>query len=864
MDLLERAPFLDTLAEYADEACNGYGRLVLVSGESGVGKTALLEAFEERCKGTRWLWGACDGLLTPRPLGPLFDIGPQAGGELAGLCRRGATRDRLFAAFQAEISSPATFTVVAMEDLHWADEATIDLVSFLGRRLGRMPALVLVTYRDDELGEDHLLRVALGDLATQRATRRVRVPPLSAEAVRTLVGQRGVDAAELHRITDGNPFYVTEILEAGWPSVPPTVRDAVCARLARAVPATRCAVEAAAVIGSRVGRALLSAVLAGSGSSADDCLAAGIVVAEGNDFRFRHELARMAVEAGVAPDRKREVHAAVLAALEERGDADPAVLAHHAEGAGDDAAVLRHAPVAARCSSVLGAHREAAAQFERAMRCARDGDKVTRASLHEGLAGEYALLDRWEETEQELRAGLALRRELGDELRAGEDLRLLSTTLWRLCRGDESERAAEEAVRILELLPAGRELAWAYARLGASRWNRGRTDDGLGAIHMARDLGECLQLPDLESFGLHAIGITQARSGQDGIPLIERALRIAVDAALPEVVGNTYSSLQEAGVLLRRFADAERYFIAGMAYCEGRELGVYSLCLQGWRACALLLLGRWDDAAGISAEMLDRRGISPVNRLNPLRVLGSIRGRRGAPGTWELLDEALVLAEGTGEPQWMVPVRLARAEAYWLEGQPDSAEREADLADDVCAGRDARDGGALAAWLRRTGSRRAPRGELAEPYRLQMAGDWAEAARLWTGLGCPYDAALALGDATDETALRQALKIFASLGASPAVQLTRHKMRQLGIRSIPAGPRAATRSDPMGLTRREREVLGLICAGHTNAEIAAKLFISAKTVDHHVSAVLAKLDAPTRELAASHAARLGLAGAAEI
>jgi DNA-binding NarL/FixJ family response regulator len=144
-----------------------------------------------------------------------------------------------------------------------------------------------------------------------------------------------------------------------------------------------------------------------------------------------------------------------------------------------------------------------------------------------------------------------------------------------------------------------------------------------------------------------------------------------------------------------------------------------------------------------------------------------------------------------------------------------------------------------------------------------VAGEWAEASREWTSLGCHYEAALALHDAGGEAALRQALTIFTGLGAAAAAQLTRHKMRTLGIRSIPVGPRTATRADPLGLTRREREVLELICAGHSNAEIAAKLFLSARTVDHHVSAVLAKLGAPTRGAAAAYAARLGLAGTAE-
>ena len=860
VDLLERASFLDALAEYAAEARNGDGRLVLVSGESGIGKTALLEGFQQRSKGTRWLWGACDGLLTPRPLGPLFDIAVQSGGELAGLCQQGASRDRLFAAFHAELGSSGPFTVAVIEDLHWADEATSDLLSFLGRRLSRVSALLLVTYRDDELSEDHPLRVVLGDLATQRATRRMRLPPLSVGAVQFLAGPRDVDAAELHRITGGNPFYVTEILAAEWPSLPPTVRDAVAARLARAAPATRWAVEAAAVIGGRVNRALLSTVLAGSGTSVEECLGTGIIVADGNNLRFRHELARMAAEAGIAPQRRWELHASVLAVLEERGDADPAVLAHHAEGAGDAEAVLRHASAAARRSSALGAHREAAAQFERALRCADDADTAIRASLHEGLAGEYSLLDRWEEAEQELRTALTLRRGLGEDPRVGEDLRLLSTTLWRLCRGGESEEAAEEAVRILESLPPGGELARAYARLGASRWNRGQRDGGLSAIDKARDIGDHLHLPDVESYALHAMGMMQARSGRDGMPLVARALRVALDAGLPETAGNTYSSLQEAGVLLHRFADAERYFTAGMAFCEGREMGVFSLCLLGWRARALLLLGRWDEASDICAKMLHHRGISPVNRLNPLQVLGSIRGRRGAPGAWDLLNEALTLGAGTGEPGWVAPVRAARAELRWLSGEHELAAQEALAGYEFARGSsDPWMLGSLAIWLVRLGAPNGSPGEVPGPFALETAGDPAGAAAAWARVGRHYDAALAWLGSADEAGLRQALATFDGLGARAAASVARRRMRELGIKAIPRGPRPATRAAPAGLTAREQEVLALLADGLADRQISQRLFISERTVHHHVSAVLSKIGVSSRTAAVREAARLGIA-----
>jgi len=243
----------------------------------------------------------------------------------------------------------------------------------------------------------------------------MRLPSLSREAVRALVGQRDLDAGELYRVTGGNPFYVSEIMEAGWPSVPPTVRDAVAARLARSAPGARQVVESAAVIGTRVDRSLLCSALAGSGASVDECLPTGMLTADGAGLRFRHELVRMAVEASIAPHRKTELHARLLAALEEHGDADPALLAHHAEAAGDEKAVLRHAPEAARRSSALGAHRESAAQYERSLRFADESDGATLAPLYEGVAGEYSLLDRWQEAEGPLRTALRLRRELGDD-----------------------------------------------------------------------------------------------------------------------------------------------------------------------------------------------------------------------------------------------------------------------------------------------------------------------------------------------------------------------------------------------------------------------------------------------------------------
>src|SRR5205807_2330158 len=183
---------------------------------------------------------------------------------------------------------------------------------------------------------------------------------------------------------------------------------------------------------------------------------------------------------------------------------------------------------------------------------------------------------------------------------------------------------------------------------------------------------------------------------------------------------------------------------------------------------------------------------------------------------WEYLDEAATTADEANEPQQQVPARLARAEAHWLEGKPDAARCEAELAHDACATPNVWLRGAVAVWLRRLGSPRLMEGEVAEPYRLMLDGDAAGAAHVWTRLGSPYEAAMALVDAPDEAALREALSIVIGLGAQTAAQVIRQRLRVLGARSIPAGPRAATRERPFGLTRREYEVLDLICADYTN------------------------------------------------
>jgi DNA-binding CsgD family transcriptional regulator len=863
VQLLERGAALAALAGYAREARHGDGRLVLVVGEAGIGKSALVEQLQHGLPDARWSWGACDGLFTPRPLGPLFDLAGQLGGELEELCRAGAAREDLFRALLRQVSEPGTLNVLVVEDIHWADEATVDLLRFVGRRLWDAPVVLIATYRGEDVAAGDPLRVALGEIARQRSTRRVDMAPLSAEAVRVLADGSGLDAAELYRLTSGNPFYVTEVVQAGLGVVPSSARDAVLARAARLGGGSREVLDVAALTGARVELDLLKSVTASPLPVLDELLASGLLAVDGQWLRFRHEIARLAVERAVGPHRRAGMHAQILEALGSLGCGDDARMAFHAEAADDRPAVLHHAPRAARHAAELGSHREAAAQFERALRFAADADLAVVAGLYDGLADELLLVGRFQGAADAGEQALRLWRQAGDRLREGGALCHLSFALQPLSRGPDAVAAAEAAVTVLEPLGPSAELARAYARLAIVRLLNCEYQAAIELAVRAQAIAGPLGALDALSEALNTQGCSVAMTGGEWTGYLRRALEVALSAGLDDQAARAYANLSALYADHRRFAEAERYFTEGVAFCDEHDAGSYAVHLRVERTAALERTGRWDEAVALSTELLASADVYPSYRLRPLHVLGAIRARRGQPGAWQYLDEAAAAADASGEPQTIIVVRLARAEARWLQGDPHRAAQEAERADDVAAGSDGWERGEIGAWLRRTKSARPPRGELAEPYRLLAAGEWAEASRLWASLGCPYEAALALHDASDDAALRQALQAFTDLGAAAAAQLTRHKMRRLGIRSIPAGPRTATRADPLGLTRREREVLGLICAGHSNAEIAATLFLSPRTVDHHVSAVLAKLGAPTRGAAAAHAARLGLAGTPE-
>jgi DNA-binding CsgD family transcriptional regulator/tetratricopeptide (TPR) repeat protein len=850
--LIERESQVASLLQYAEEARVSTGRLVLVSGEAGVGKSSLVEELQRRLIHATWAWGLCDGLFTPRPLGPVHDMARELGGPLLDAVRASATRDEIFDAVLQAAAEVDDLAVLVVEDVHWADEATLDLLRFLGRRVARLPVLLLVTFRNDALAPDDPLRLTLGELAGQRFTRRIDLPPLTAAGVGRLIEGTSYVAEEVYAITGGNPFFVNELVSDGGSGVPLSARDAVLSRAARLSEDARAALDLASLDSWRVEPTLLAKAGGVSPSCFEELVAAGLLRTDGLTLRFRHELSRRAIESEVPPYRRAAGHRALLTALTASGCDDEARLAYHAEGAGDAELVATFAPRAARRAADLGAHRESAAQYERALRFP-PAEPRALAELYDAVAEQAGLLDDWGRAATAYERAIELWHELGDVRREGLDHGRLRTVYWNQARGEESVASLQRALTLLEPLGPDPALARLLATRGLQIWGddpregRAMVDR---ALAMVADFDDPAAVGDVHNTAAIAAGLC----GEDWRPHLQQALRVAVESGAYDEAGRTYYNLLAFCANEFAYAESEQYWLEGIAYCEENELATWARCMRGLRAIDLLNQGQWDEVISVTDRVFATEP-GPVALLVSQLTTGLVLARRGQPGASELLDAAAGTADGIGEAGWIALTRRACAEERWLAGDDAGARRQIDRVRAVLTPNHADEDAPTAVWERRLIGTSRAEFPAAEPWATWLTASPEVAATRWDDLGCPYYAALALYDSEREPDLREAIARFTALGADAAARRTRQRMKDLGHRAVPTGARPATREHPLGLTRREDEVLRLLSEGLTNDEIATKLVLSPRTVDHHVSAVLAKLGVSSRGAAAAEARR---------
>jgi DNA-binding CsgD family transcriptional regulator len=855
MVLLERSDSLEKLKSAFEQAIMGRGQTIFISGEAGIGKTALVRAFLRQHKDRYILMeGFCDSLFAARPLGPLFDIAPRLGKDFTEILKANGGRDLIFPAAHDALESQTRPVILFFEDIQWADEATLDFIRYLARRISQLQCLFIMTLRDTEIHNKHPYRMILGELP-HTDYMKLQLLPLSKETVGAMAEHAGRDGDEIFRLTAGIPYYVSEVLANYHNKIPETVRDSILSLYHRQFDQTRELWEKLSVIPGRVELEILKHMHTASSRVVEFCYRAGIILDDGYAISFKHDLFRNTIEESLSPHRQRELHQlAVEAMLKANGiDVPFARIVHHARLAGDIKRLQEYAPKAAREASALGSHAEATKFYQLALENTEGLSPSAQVELNEQYAYECYLTSQIGEAIRVLEFSLTLLTE-DEPLRKGNTYRLLSRLYWFNADIQKAEQLGKLAIEICGAHPPSHELAMAYSNLSQLMM---LGDHGSACLRFGElAVGIADKLPEVRCHALNNIGTTllkDSHTAAKGEKALLESLQIAFDHHFDEHAARAYTNLCFAYVELGRYSKAAKIVEAGIQYCHDRDLHSWTHYLQSSKATLLLRTGKWEEALVLSEQILEGPYQQSLARISLESVRNTIRLRRGERLTSGFQD--VVLEAGrVGELQRLVTVTAVLLEKDWLEG---SSENDEAMIRSCIEKIQERNQwwvySNVLTWLEIT-DRKELAGEIKPPGAdIETDPEWSLEKREQD----PYLQALLMSRGNVDQQ-KQALTRLMEMGAEASAARIQGKLKEKGVTNIPRGPRSSTRENAAGLTRRQMEVLSLMATGMQNKEIADQLFLSAKTIDHHISDILSKLDVKSRSKAVARAMELGL------
>jgi DNA-binding CsgD family transcriptional regulator/tetratricopeptide (TPR) repeat protein len=861
MELIERAGFLSSLRTRLEEVEEGEGHCIMVTGEAGIGKTSLIRAF---CKegGPRVYQGSCDALFTPRPLAPLYDIVWQIRDDIWGDSSNIADRTALFTRVFHALDSLKGKSLVVFEDIHWADEATLDFIKFLARRINRLHCLFILTYRDDEIHSHHPLRSVLGQLPPDSFT-RMQLTPLSREAVDKMASEKGYKGEDVYSISGGNPFYVNEILASYSPGVPDNIKDSILSVYHRLEDRVRQVWQILAILPTGLEVRYMEKMNPDYIEAIENCLDLKLLLLKNGVILFKHELYRRTIESSLSPLLRVALNKKILDLFLESFERNQEIerIIHHAKNCNEYDLVVQYAPQAARQAAAVGAHREAAKLYYSAIEYYQGNDRDVLLQLYEPYAYECYLTNKISEAIIYQGRALKIWKEHGDQERIGDCLRFLSRLWWFNGNGRQADSYAEQAIEVLDSQPPSRTKARTFSYLSQLRMLSGQVEEciawGEKAISLATALGD----EEILAHALNNVGAVKMRdisTCQEGVRQLQDSLNISLRNSYHEHAARAYTNQGSYSIETRDYAFARQVLEAGIQYCEERDLSLWMIYMQFSTARLNLETGHWNDACRMTDNLLKSEDHPSIVKIGALYIAATIKMRKGESNVMPLLKDARNRAFDTMELQRIIPVMVAMLEYEWITGNILAEEDDIDATKSLLQRIDDPYGGnEFSYWLTKTGREGVVLKDIHEVYRQQNPSEAVRAARLWEELGSPYRQALALFEGGGEDKIA-AMTIMRKLGATAVCEKMKREMRNCGIKSIPRGIRKSTQANPALLTEREVGVLQLLKEGMQNKEIAARLFISAKTVDHHISSILFKLDANSRMKAVQEATQMGI------
>lgn len=834
---LERESEAERIRTAIRSAHDSGGVMVTIEGPAGVGKSTLLRHLLDTSDRPAAL-GICDDLAIPQPLGPFVDIAR----EHQMFATELDSGTGAFRTFLIDYMTQGFPALIAIEDVHWADQLTIDALAYVGRRIDRARAAVLVTFRS-EVPPNSPVRRLLGQVPPDRLM-RVQLEELSLAAVKRMAEGSGRDPDHLYALTGGNPFLVTELLAAD-DAIPQTVADSVGARLAAMPHEAADTAELLSVTTGEVEWEIIESLLPSGSTALADLELNRLVVSTPNGVGYRHELLRQVVADRLTATRKRELHRQILDASLAHNPS-PSHLAHHAAGAGDVQILVRSSKEAVEVATEAGAHVEALRHIDNLIPHVETVTERERAEIWDMAARAYWFNQRTDDSLAAAVEAAALWEDLEEPGRWGASLNHASRVEWQLAHPQRANELLLQAIAVLETQPHSPQLAHAYIAQGQRLGMSSRIEEALSVLDRAVESAARTENPLVLGKAYSArepwrLAVGDSKGARaDGDMAAEMLLQCQAQDGLSVLYGNRIAAAINTLNLEHVDDDLE----VARRFAERIDSLNLDVVLAAQSGRLHLYRGEWAQAEKNAAWVLEmvEKG---MRRCTAATVIAALHGRGGEETALPYLDEAIALAETSNDIQRLGPAAAVAAELTWL-GMTDGLEFVQRVWELARVSGFKRWHAEIAVWLRRLGqgAAYAPTG-VTGPHQLELDGNFVEAAAEWSELGLPYERALSSAFSGDGKLMARASREMDDLGATASRDRVRQMLREQGY-TLRRGASRSTRSNPMGLTRRQMEVLELVAKGLTNAEIGERLFISAKTVDHHISAILTKTGTSTR------------------
>ncbi len=861
MELIERDHFLATLNNRFSQTAAGTGHCCFITGEAGIGKTSLVQAFLKGVKKDCLEYqGLCDSLFTPRPLAPLYDVALQMKDDWTEKIHSISSRSELFTNFLQALSLKNLPIVLVFEDIHWAGEATLDFIKFLSRRISHIPCLFILTYRDNDFDKMHPMANIIGDLVPGTFS-LFMLTPLSKPAVQKMAEEKGFDGEDVFSLTGGIPFYVNEILADRSTRVPDNVRNLILSIYNRQEEQTKIIWQLLSVIPEGLELTRLPTLNPSWIREIEKSLSQKNLIIRENKIFFKHELFRRTVEGSLSHFKRIELNKLILELYLKIFEKEKEVerIVHYAKNANENELVIQYAPVAAKQAACVGSHIEASKLYLTVIQYSTKKEAGELATFYEDYAYECYLTNQIKNAIIYQEKALKKRKEKNEIEETANNLRLLSRFWWFEGDRKKAESFGEEAIEILEKQSTSKTKAMAYSNMAQLKSSLDKTDEcifwGEKAIAIAREIKD----EEILSETLNNMGSTlllNPTTKEKGLALLQQSLSIALRNSYHEYVGRAYLNLGTNGVTLKDYVFAKKFLEKGIQYCEERDMDSMKLYMLVSMSRLHLDTGNWPEAYYIADNLLKKENLPAIIKIGALIVIGTIKIRRCDQDALPLLMEAKMMAFKTTELQRIAPVFLALLEYEWISGISYFENKVlSDTVDRMIELRKFSKKSKLYFWLRKTGkSCLILQGEPA--YKESSLKEMSpEEIEYWQNIDAPYEKALILSEGNEEQK-RKALSILGQFGADAVCKKIKLEMRASGITKISRGLRESTKTNPAQLTNRELDILALVKEGFQNKEIAGHLFISPKTVDHHISSILFKLDVNSRTKAVAEAAKL--------